>query len=336
TRAELLAAMRAVGWVGASDLENRLRDLRRGDRRCATALGAVALRVDADRVAFVEPFPVLEDAGRRALAFVRYMTSRIPGPLAAQALAALDGLLPGVAATSSTRAPAGFAATARTLAAFEQARADRRPVRMRYHSTNSGYARDYDVVPVEYVTLAGTVKALCVPVDAEGRRAGHDGQFLLDRIQAVTTLSDWTLPDPDTLALERCDIVVDVTDGLFRVLRERNLLGVTAEHAAPDPTEPDLWRVRGSFPAALAWDVMEQLCAWAGNAQVHAPLWLVNAVCRRLRAGLHVMEHGDGFQLVKPEPHASFADLGDAVHRGPPLAQQSVTGRARRLLPRRI
>src|SRR3712207_7984412 len=38
-----------------------------------------------------------------------------------------------------------------------------------------------------------------------------------------------------------------------------------------DPHD-DSWTVRGSFPVALAWDVMEQLCAWAGSSQVHEPL----------------------------------------------------------------
>src|SRR5690606_40473468 len=73
------------------------------------------------------------------------------------------------------------------------------------------------------------------------------------------------------------------------------------------------------LPEALAWDVMEQLCAWAGQAQVHEPLWLVNAVVRRLRAGLRAMDEGAAFELVKPETRRECRDLGEAIRVDAPL-----------------
>jgi hypothetical protein len=134
----------------------------------------------------------------------------------------------------------------------------------------------------------------------------------MDRLLAVTELEGRPPPDPDELRLHRVRLVLHVSDGLYQVMRQRNLFGIAEGTAQQDPTD-DSWRIAGSFPVALAWDVMEQLCAWAGNAQVHEPLWLVNAVCRRLRAGLRVMQEGADFELVKPEPLRTFGSHGEAV-----------------------
>jgi hypothetical protein len=114
------------------------------------------------------------------------------------------------------------------------------------------------------------------------------------------------------------------------VLAARNLLGIDADRA--EQVDVDVWRVQGSFPTALAWDVMEQLCAWAGNAQVREPLWLVNAVWRRLHKGLAVMETGAPFELVKPDPDRAFATHGEAVSWDPPPRGDRTA--ARRLVPR--
>jgi hypothetical protein len=104
-------------------------------------------------------------------------------------------------------------------------------------------------------------------------------------------------------------------------MRDRNLFGIAADAQAEQDPSDDSWRVTGSFPEALAWDVMEQLCAWAGSAQVWRPYWLVNAVVRRLTAGLQVMVAGEPFRLVKPEPQRSFATHGEAVATLTPLPE---------------
>jgi predicted DNA-binding transcriptional regulator YafY len=225
----------------------------------------------------------------------------------------------------------GAGAPAAGRAPRAAARAARRPVRVRYFSLNSGLERTYELVPLRYVTVAPVVKALCVPVDATGHRTDRDRQFALDRLIDVEPLPDWPEPSQEARRLQRSPIELEVSDGLYHVMVARNLLGIDAEHA--EQVDVDVWRVRGSFPTALAWDVMEQLCAWAGTAQVREPLWLVNAVCRRLRKGLAVMETSEVFELVKPDPDRAFTTHGEAVSWEPAPAD----GRAapRRLTPRR-
>lgn len=312
SRGDLLAAMRTVGWVGADDLENRLRDLRAGDSRAGSPHAGIPLRADGDRYWLGEPFPALQEADRRALGFAKGMLQGLDGPLPRAAAAALERLVPGLAVAPGGRTAVRYRATAGDYERFHAALIDRRPVRVRYFSLNSGRERTYDLVPVEYVTLGATVKAVCVEVTPFGRRAGEDRQLALDRLRAVEALPDRPSPPPEEIELRRADIVLDVSDGLYAVMRERNLFGTALTEGVPSDYD-DTWRVRGTFPVALAWDVMEQLCAWAGNAQVHGPYWLVNAVCRRLRAGLRVMEAGEQFELVKPEPGRDFATHGDAV-----------------------
>jgi hypothetical protein len=329
TRAELLAAMRTAGWVGHQDLENRLRDLRGTDTRGGARAGRIDVHCEGERYWLTEPFALLDDADRRALGFAKAMLERLDGPMPVDATAVLDRLLPGLAA-SGRRTAARYRASAGDFQRFDAALRARRPVRVRYFSLNSGQERTYELVPVEYVALGATVKAVCVEVDAFGRRVGEDGrQFALDRLLAVEELPDWPTPRRSQLALPRSDIVLEVTDALYQVMRQRNLFAIADETA--EEVDLGVWRVRGSFPTALAWDVMEQLCAWAGNAQVHRPFWLVNAVVRRLRAGLRVMEEGAAFELVKPDASTPFASHRDAVAAEPP---PEGTG-ARKLAPRR-
>ena len=199
----------------------------------------------------------------------------------------------------------------------------RRPVKVTYHSFNTGRTGTYCVVPVEYVTMTPTVKALCVEVTSNGTRAAReytfDRQLALDRIVRVEDLSEWADPEPAALVLERAELEMTVSDSLYRIIVERNLLGVDpSTEYVQDPYDQS-WRVTGSFPLALSWDVMEQLCAWAGQVQVHQPWWLLNAVLRRLRAGMRVMEEGAAFTLVKPEPYREFADKRAAVTIDEPL-----------------
>jgi hypothetical protein len=329
TRADLLAAMRsAAGWVGASDLDNRLRELQPGSER-GTA-GAARILEDGGRLRLAETFPRLDASAERSLAFAKAVLARLDGPLAQQALAALDGLVPDVAPGGQARLPAGSRAGAAALERFEAARQGRRPVRVRYFSLNSGLERTYELVPLRYVTVAPVVKALCVPVSATGHRTDRDRQFALDRLIDVEALPDWPEPSPDACRLQRSPIALEVSEGLYQVLAARNLLGIDADRA--EQVDVDVWRVQGSFPTALAWDVMEQLCAWAGNAQVREPLWLVNAVWRRLHKGLAVMETGAPFELVKPDPDRAFATHGEAVSWDPPPRGDRTA--ARRLVPR--
>ena len=326
SRRELLATLRRAGWVGPSDLENRLRELRRADRRGRGGEG-VPLSSEGERYWLAEPFPDLDEASQRALGFAKTIVRRLDGPLADAASAALERLLPGLAATSGQRLPAHYRASAKHLERFEAARADRRPVRVRYFSLNSNSEKVYDLVPIEYVTLGTTVKALCIEVDQQSRRIDPDRQFAMDRVLQVDELAGRPRPRADDLALHRSVVVLQTTEGLRGVMHDRNLFAITEQQ----PNEyDDSWRVRGSFPTALSWDVMELLCAWAGSVQVHEPLWLVNVLCRRLRAGLRVMEEGGDFELVKPEPSRLFASMEEAVEWEP----EPATG-ARKLAPRR-
>jgi hypothetical protein len=319
-REELLAAMRdAAGWVGADDLENRLRDLKASDRRVTTPAGGLALRTEGDRYWLAEPLAALDEQDRRALGFAKAMLGLLDGPLVEAASRALERVVPGIPAAPGGR-PRGWATTsARDLQRFDAALAERRPVQVRYFSMNSGRVGTYTLVPVEYVTLGAVVKAVCVDVTADGQRAGPDRQFALERIRAVEDLPGWERPPPEAVALERDELVMDVDEGLYAVLAERNVFGI-GEAEAHDNGD-GTWRVRGTFARALSWDVLERLCAWAGSAQVHAPLWLVNAVCRRLRSGLRVMEVGGPFEVVKPEPDRVFADHGEAIHTDAPLEE---------------
>lgn len=319
TRAELLAALRSCGWVGASDLENRLRDLRAADRRAGPAQAGLPLRSDGERYWLAEPFPALDADDVRALGFAKAMIGQLDGPLAAAAAAALDHLLPGLAPQGSHRRATQARARARDYQRFEAARLERRGVRVRYFSLNSGAERTYTLVPVEYVTLGATVKAVCVRVGPDGRRADDiDRQFALDRLLAVEELPEQPPTPPEDLELRRWPIVLQVSDVLYQVLRARDVFGLGEVEGVQDPFDQS-WRVEGVFPEALAWDVMEQLCAWAGQAQVHEPLWLVNAVVRRLRAGLRAMDEGAAFELVKPETRREFRDLGEAIRADAPL-----------------
>lgn len=330
TRAELLAVMRRAGWVGADDLENRMRELRSTDRRGA---GRAGLSVSGDGVTwrFDEPFADLDPADRRALGFAKAMVGRLDGPLAHRATSALERLLPGV--RSTTAAPhggAGYPASPGDLEKFSEALEARTPIRIRYFSLNRGVLGTYTVVPVEYVTVGATVKAICFLVDAQGQ-VEREMQLALDRLTSVEPLTDWPVPSEAELQLERTRIVLHVTDELYRVMRDRNVFDIAGEIDAGQDPHDDSWRVTGSFPVVLAWDVMEQLCAWAGSAQVREPLWLVNAVVRRLTAGLRVMAEGDDFEVVKPEPDRDFRSHRDAVAIDAPLPAR--TG-PRKLRPR--
>lgn len=323
TRTELLAALRTSGWVGASDLENRLRDLRASDRRAGPAQAGLPLDSDGERVWLAQPFPALEDGDVRALGFAKAMIAQLDGPLAAAASAALDHLLPGLDPAGSHRRAAQQRARAGDYQRFEAARLERRGIRVRYFSLNSGAERTYALVPVEYVSVGATLKAVCVRVGPDGRRAEDlDRQFALDRLLGVEEIPEQPPTPAEDLALRRWPIVLQVSDVLYQVLRARDVFGLGDVEGVQDPTD-DSWRVEGAFPEALAWDVMEQLCAWAGQAQVHEPLWLVNAVVRRLRAGLRAMDEGAAFELVKPETTRVFRDLGEAVRVDAPLPPPS-------------
>ena len=311
TRAELLAAMRRAGYVGANDFENRLRDLRAGDTRAA-GRARLPLEDDGEHWWLTEPFAAIDDPDRRALGFARAMVDRLDGPMAHRASVALQRLLPGVAGVAQKATASRYAASPADFERFHEAMESGQPVRVRYYSLNSGRTRTYDLVPAEYVTLGATVKAVCLEVTRDGATAGPERQFALDRVHSVEALPGWPALPPETRQLERSDLVLEVSDVLYQVLRDRDLFGIGGAHAVQN-AEDDSWRVTGSFPVALAWDVMEQLCAWAGNAQVWQPYWMVNAVVRRLDAGLRVMQEGAPFALVKPEVGRVFASHGEAV-----------------------
>lgn len=327
-RTELLAALRTAGYVGADDLENRLRELKAGDTRAAGRAG-LAVLTHGEQVSLAEPFPQLDDPDRRALGFAKAMVGRLDGPMATRASSALERLLPGVSVVTASSG-ATYPAAPSDLERFHAAMEGRRPVRLRYFSLNRGVEGTYTVVPVEYVTVGTTVKAICVDVDPLAT-VGRERQFALDRLATVEDLPDWRRPPARALRLERARIVLHVTDGLYRVMRDRDLFGIASDVTAEQSDEDDSWRVTGSFPVALAWDVMEQLCAWAGNAQVWEPYWLVNAVVRRLTAGLRVMQEGAAFEVVKPELEREFASHGEAVAADAPLPPPS---RPRKLSPR--
>lgn len=321
---ELLATLRtAVGWVGADDLENRLRDLRGGDRRAGEAHTGLPLRREGDRVWLAEPFPLLDEDDRRALGFTKAMIGQLDVPLAASASATLEHLLPGVAPGAGVRSPQRYQARAEDFARFEAAREERRAVQVRYFSLNSGRVGTYRLVPVEYVTVGATVKAICVQVGDEGRRVEDlDRQFALDRLLAVAVVDGQPATPAADLALRRSAIVLEMSEVLYEVLRQRDVFGLGTVEGTPLGYE-GAWRVEGTFPMALSWDVMEQLCAWSGQVQVREPLWLVNAVLRRLRAGLAVMEEGGAFTLVTPEPGRAFASHEEAVRAEEPLPPPS-------------
>src|SRR5690606_6600371 len=170
----------------ASDLENRLRDLRASDRRAGPAQAGLPLDSDGERVWLAQPFPALEDGDVRALGFAKAMIAQLDGPLAAAASAALDHLLPGLAPAGSRRRAAQQRARARDYQRFEAARLERRGIRVRYFSLNSGAERTYALVPVEDVSVGATLKAVCVRVGPDGRRAEDlDRQFALDRLLGV-------------------------------------------------------------------------------------------------------------------------------------------------------
>lgn len=330
TRLELLALMRQAGYVGATDLENRIRDLRAGDSRAGGRAGLKIVGGD-DRYWFTEALPLLDAPDRRALGFAKTMVARLDGPMAMRAASAMERLLPGVGETEGSTAGLRYPAKPADFERFHEALEQRQPIRVRYFSLNHGREGTYDLVPVEYVTLGTTVKAICIEVTSTGE-THRELQFALDRLSSVEQLADWPAPAPEQLVLHRSPIVLHVTDGLFRVMRDRDLFGIATDVDAVQDDEDESWRVTGSFPVALAWDVMEQLCAWAGNAQVREPLWLVNAVVRRLTAGLRVMQEGGAFELVKPEPDRPFATHREAVATLQPLPEP--TG-PRRLQPRR-
>ncbi len=332
TTEELLDALRTVGWVGADDLENRLRELRASDGRAGEAAVGLAVSSRAGRYELSEPFPTLEQADLRALGFAKAILSQLDGPLAATAGAALDALVPGLTAHGAPRTGASHRARAADYERFEAARLERRGVRVRYFSLNSGREGRYLLVPVEYVTVGAAIKALCVRVDEAGHRVeDFERQFAMDRLLEVTPVEGQPPTDEADLQLARSRIVLEVSSVLAEVLRQRNIFGLAEADAAQSLGYEDAWRVTGTFPKALAWDVMEQLCAWAGQAQVREPLWLVNAVVRRLRAGLRVMEEGAAFDLVKPELDRPFADHGEAVRSDEALPEP--TG-PRKLAPR--
>jgi len=306
TRVELRRALRTVGWVGAADLDNRLRELSGSTTRTAPGLRPQVV-ITAEQVRLAEPFPDLDADGHRALAFARALLVDTPDPMAQRAVAALDGLLPDLARRSVDPTPAPSPARLRLDVARERAE----PVEVRYRSVNRNQTHDLRVVPLRYASAGATVKALCAPVDADGERARQDVQLALERVLEVRPLPG-VEPSQDARTLQRTRIVLDVDAVLHEIMAERDLFDV-AEATAVE-VDHDVVRVTGWFPVALAWDVMEQLCAWAGVAQAHEPLWLVRAVAQRLRAGLAVVETAAPFQVVKPQVGAQHGSLAEALH----------------------
>ncbi len=327
TTGELLAAMRTVGWVGGTDLENRLRDLRGGGRRGAGRTVTVPLVTEGDRHRLTAPLPALDEAQLRAIGFVKSLVATEPAPLAAQALQVLDGMLPGVGALTGQPTTATMTIAARDMHAFEEARVNRLPVLVTYYSMNSHKESTYRLVPVSYVPVGPALKAVCIDVDDQGT-PGQDRQFALDRVRAVRpTGMDALEPQQTVLRTEILDI--EVTDPLYRIMKDRNQFNI----ATAEATETDLgrWRVRGEFPVALGWDVMEQMSAWAGQVMVNGPYWLANAVVRRYRAGLRAMEDAE-LELVKPQPDRAFASLEDAIYDQAPDTPPAPDG-PRKLTP---
>lgn len=327
TTKRLLQAMRATGWVGASDLENRLRELRGRGKRGGSRAVRIAIRTTGDLHALEAPLPDLDDGQLRALGFVKSLAATASTPLAAQGLQALDGILPGVGMHSGQQGAPTITLTAADMHRFEEARVSRTPIDVTYYSMNSGREATYRLVPVEYIPVGPAMKAVCIDVDAEGR-PGKDRQFALDRIRAVAA-TDLVALAPEAIALRRETLHIEVTDPLYRIMRARNQFDIASYDA--EQTDVDRWQVRGAFPVALGWDVMEQMCAWAGSVIVHEPLWLVHAVTRRLRAGLRAMEAAE-MELVKPDPDRLFRDLEEAVYDDAPAALPPPAG-PRKLAP---
>ncbi|HUG84357.1 MAG TPA: hypothetical protein VMM13_07315, partial [Euzebya sp.] len=304
TTARLLAGMREVGWVGGSDLENRLRDLRGGGQRGAGRAVTVVIRTDGDVYSLAEPLPALTASQRRALGFVKSVVAQQSTPLAAQGLQALDGMLPGIGMHSGQPNAPAMTLTAEDMHRFEGARVTRTPIDVGYFSMNSGRQSTYRLVPVEYVPVGPAMKAVCIDVGPDGR-PGKDRQFALDRIRSVAATHLAPLRE-EQIALRRETLHIEVTDPLYRIMLARNQFDIASARAVQ--TDLDRWQVRGEFHVALGWDVMEQMCAWAGSVMIHEPLWLANAVTRRLRAGLRAMEAAE-MELVKPDPDRAFSSL---------------------------
>lgn len=333
-RTDLRRALRSAGWVGSSDLSNRLRELRATDSRSARSRMPLAIRDDGHRIALTGPFALLDDDRREALAFARSVVGRIDSALAAQAVVVLDEMVPDLADATMDPRPAGEVPI-RALAAVDTALRECRPVAVRYRSASRGYPVTYDVVPREYVSVGRTLKAICVPVDAEGRRASDlDRQLVLDRIVEVTPHDDWADPDPADVAPRTERLVIICTASLYSVLEERGLYGF-----GTGPVEEvvhDVLKVEGAFPQALAWDVMEQLCAWSGQVQVVEPLWLLRAVMRKLRIGTAIHESAIDFVLVVPEPGSAPQTVAEALRPAPgdlDSERPPERGPARRLRP---
>lgn len=325
TRDELRTAMRAAGWVAATDVDNRLRELRE-----LAASGAVpALHDDGERIALTEPFPTLGGDSHQALSFARSLLTHTPDALAGTAAAALDGLVPTLTADTGHQSEPRVSLARQRL---DAARADGHAVHVRFWSLNSGMERTTTVLPLRYATGGSAVKALCAPVDPDGHRVAGDIQLALDRLRAVEPVVGWPGPQPEASHLQRSPIRLLVTRVLHDVMIDRNLFDVQGRSVRE--VDHDVLEVDGTFPVALAWDVMEQLCAWAGVCQPHAPLWLVHAVVERLRAGLAVMELAEPFRTVKPDVARQFDSLADALQPDDedPAEEPS---RARRLDPRR-
>lgn len=312
TTDDLLGAMRDAGWVGASDLDNRMRELRGAGGRGSSAAG-LSLRHTDDVWALTEAFPRLGEADLRALAFGRAMIARLDTSLAASAVRVISHLAPELERDHVLAAHIRGRASVADHERFEAARVTRSPVTVRYWSANSRTERRYRLVPVLYATLGTTVKAICVEIDGYDGR-GPERQLAMDRLLAVGEPESQVIPRPD-LQLTQHAIELGVSARLYEVMIARNLLGVEAESS--EQIDVDEWRVRGSFPEALKWDVLEQLCAWAGSVRITEPLWLVSAVAQRLRAGLDALEAGEPFAFVPPDDGRVYGDLGAAVSASP-------------------
>lgn len=315
--ADLLAALRQVGWVGASDLENRLREVSGLGGRGALGLPMVK---SGGRYELTEPFASLNPSDRSALAFAKSVLNGFDSPLAAAAVDALDRLIPAVPPEHGLSSARTGRAGRSALHRLEDSRRSRVPVEVRYWSLNSRTERGYRLVPVRYAMSGPAVKALCVEIDERGRRRA-ERQLALDRIISVA-IPEGEPVSAKVLELRHHALRIIAAERLAKVVIGRGLLGVTDESARQ--VDADEWELEGSFPDAEKWDVLEQLCAWAGSVQVVKPLWLVSAVTGRLRAGLAVMEGGASFALVTPDDHRKFEGLGDAVF-GTPLAPEGPT-----------
>ncbi len=312
TRAELLATMRSVGFVGGDDWRNRMDELRGRGKRGGGHTPLPLLHDEEDETyRLTESFAALTPHDREDLAQAKGVLDAAGG-LAERGRVLLDALLPDVGSSALARDRADLPSTD-VLRRFDTAMRQGRAVRLAYRSRDNQPPATFEaIVPRAYVAGATSVRAYVIRLRPDGTRdVGR--QLAIDRLVDVQIRRDIE-PAADVFADPSQRITLWVTPAARAALERRSLFELDLNDAGPvDPAFGDLVELTGTFNPELGAEVLRALLTWASAVRVIEPAWLAAGLAVRLAEGLVVQASRPDTDDRPFQPHPGDADSDDRV-----------------------